>query len=250
MTTAGDAFVGWTDGRSPIYARASRPDGNTAGLVSWWAASAGPLAPGTRPLAAKSARVAPGTLIYGDSLASPAGGWARGRTAAGERGYAGGGYRILVRKNVALGSHTAELPVPLLFHNITAQVTAQRAGGPQNFSAGIICRVSTVAGKLSYYALQVRSDGLLRIRKSVQGRFRELGRRSLGHSISQARISAGCRGGGAKPVLLSVSANGSAPLQARDRAGVATGAVGLLAQPFDRPGTAIRFTDLAVKQAG
>lgn len=248
-SAGGVVFAGWTDARTLLYARASRSDDNKAALIQWWGNSAGPLVPGAHRIAPRSARVAPGTVIYRDSLSKPAGGWPSRRTAAGELGYVGGGYRIVVRQNVALGSTTAELAEPLAFRNVTAQVIARRVGGPPVYTAGIICRVARVAGQQSYYALQVRSDGLLRIRKSVAGRFRQLSQRSLGHLVSPIRISGGCSGGGAKPVLLSVSANGSKRLVARDRSRVSTGAVGVLAQQFDRPGTAIRFNDFTVRQA-
>jgi hypothetical protein len=236
------AFVGWTDTGAHIGSRASRSDANQAALADWWSTSAGPLASAERSVAAKSAKVPRGTVVYRDTF-SKRNGWLVSRNASGALGYSGGGYRIVVRKaNQALAATTADFPDdPLAFGDVGIRVSARRVGGPQAYGFGIVCRRGP-----TLYALQVRSDGLLRIRKAVRGSFRDVAQQRLGHPVSRAELSAGCRGGGTRPVSLSVSVNGSQALTFKDRSSSTTGAVGVLAQSLDRPGVAVRFDDLSV----
>jgi serine/threonine protein kinase len=242
------AFVGWTDPVTRIYSRASRADGNQAALASWWSAAAGPLATGERTVAVKSAKVHPGTVIYRDTF-SKRSGWRVASDSSGVLGYTAGGYRILLRQaNEVLVATTADFPdAPLTFRDVGIRVSARHIAGPRTYGIGIVCLLGSVGGRSTFYALQVRSDGLMRIRKAVDGRFRDLAQGSLGRSArSRVELSAGCRGGGSKPVLLSLSVNGSAPLAARDRSALTSGAVGVLAQSLGRPRVAVRFDDFRV----
>jgi hypothetical protein len=240
--TETSAFVGWTDTRAHVGSRASRSDANQTALAHWWSASAGPLASAERSVAAKSAKVPRGTVIYRDTF-SKRGGWLVSRNASGVLGYSRGGYRIVVRRaNQAVAATTADFPGdPLTFGDVGIRVSARRVGGPQAYGVGIVCRRGP-----TLYALQVRSDGLLRIRKAVGGSFRDVVQQSLGKPVSHAELSAGCRGGGTRPVSLSVSVNGSQALTFKDRSSAQTGAIGVLAQSLDRPGVAVRFDDLSV----
>ena len=236
------AFIEWTDTRAHVGSRASRSDGNQPLLADWWSTSAGPLASAERSVAEKSAKVRRGTVIYRDTF-SKRSGWLVLRSANGVLGYAGGGYQIVVRTaNQVVAATTADFADdPLAFGDVGIRVSARRVGGPQAYGVGIVCRRGS-----TLYTLQLRSDGLLRIRRAVGGSFRDVAQQSLGRPISRAELSAGCRGGGTRPVSLSVSVNGSQALTFKDRSSATTGAVGVMAQSLDRPGVAVRFDDLSV----
>jgi hypothetical protein len=127
------------------------------------------------------------------------------------------------------------------------QVTARRV--PGLYSAGLVCRFAAVGANPTYYALQARGDGLLRIKKIIRTKVQVLKSRSSGRPLRQARLRATCSGGGAKRVRLSLSVNGGRPLTFRERSPLTAGAVGIVAQAAGAPGAVIEFDDFAVRTA-
>jgi hypothetical protein len=184
--------------------------------------------PGDRTVAAKSASVAQGTVVYRDTFPQR-------------------GYRIVVRQpNRAIPATIAEVAdTPLSFRDVKIRVTARRVAGPDTYSFGIVCRLGDGGG--TFYALQVRSDGLMQIQKAVDGDIvRSLAQRRSGRAVPQARITASCRGGGRTPVSLTLALNGARAIKARDRSSSTAGAVGVLAQSLEKGGVVVRFDDFTV----
>jgi len=181
----------------------------------------------------------PEGVLFSDDFSSTSSGWDRVNVADGITDYDNGVYRIKV--------NTANTDVwanpGLSFTDVRVEVTATKAGGPDDNDFGIICRYVDAS---NWYSLIISSDGYYGIVKVKGGAQELLGMTEMGYSdaINQGaatnQIRADCVGS-----TITLYANGTQLVSVTDSE-FATGDVGLLAGTFDEIGTDITFDNYQV----
>jgi hypothetical protein len=162
-------------------------------------------------------------------------------------GYVGGAYEVLIKvpnwrahADTAFSARASELG------DVTVAVDAVKQGSTPG-AYGVLCRL---VGGSSFYALEIGSDGVARIGKVRLGEFALLGTRRTTRPGPTSRVRARCVGGrGTQPATLTLTVDGRRALSVRDRTDpYPAGAVGLLAESFDRGNVRVAFDNLVVRR--
>jgi len=183
--------------------------------------------------------VTPSGVIFRDDFSDSNSGWPASQDADSTTDYASGGYRIAVlQPNLSVWSRPG-----VDADDARIEVSAEKAGGPDNNAFGVICRYQDAD---NFYALQISSDGYYAIAQRDAGEwtilvsdewlFSDVIRRGDAANLIQAE----CVGS-----TLSLSVNGERLVEARADL-FSTGGVGLIAGTFDEPGVDILFDDFVV----
>ncbi|MGB2953013.1 MAG: hypothetical protein WBB74_06445, partial [Gaiellaceae bacterium] len=250
-SSGGTATIGWTDDHAKTFARALRNDGNQRALYRWWAASAGPLeSSGAKGVPRRNATVPSGGILFADTFSTPATGWPQVDNKQTRVRYAGGAYLVLVKppRAASLPSTALLQPPqrPLSFGDAEVQLDASRVSSPGLYSFGIVCRASSAG----LYRLEVRSDGVFVIWRSVGGKLTQLAAKPFGGRVvrSTNHVRAACIGGRPGPVRLRLTVNGGT-LAAIDRHPIAvSGGVGVDAVGGAKGNAEIRFDNFVVRK--
>jgi hypothetical protein len=132
-------------------------------------------------------------------------------------------------------------------NDISIQVDATKAGGPDHNSFGIICRAQDNS---NYYYLFITSDGYADIIKRENGEDTLLSvdmqtpSAAIRQGAATNRISADCVGN-----TLTLSVNGQEIASGTDSS-FSSGGTGLLAGTYETPGVDILFDNFTVFKAG
>ncbi len=181
-----------------------------------------------------------GEILFKDDFSDPNSGWDQAASANGETNYVHGYYRIWVNE-----PYTDLWANPgLQFADVTIEVEASKAGGPEDNVFGLICR-SNEAGD-QYYYFVMSSDGYFGIGK-VDGQEQTLlnaDKMLPSDLILQGKqtntLRADCIGD-----RLVFYVNGQILAEAQDSEYL-TGDIGLTAGSFDKPDIDIHFDNLIV----
>jgi serine/threonine protein kinase len=243
-----NAAIGWTDDRVRIFARAVRNDGRQSALYRWWTASAGPLESKSAGVPKRSSTLASGAILYRDTFSNPSSGWLRVNDAKRRMRYIGGSYRVLVRPaKEARGPTTAGLQPKLLFGDVGVSVDAGWISKPSVSSLGVVCSQNGDR----FYRLEVFSNGLATISKSVGKKLTQVGRTNdLGRRVlrSTNHVEATCVAGRGSTIDLRLTVNGKS-FRATDKKPLAlTGAVGMIVSTGTKGGTEARFDNFTVRK--
>jgi hypothetical protein len=200
--------------------------------------SAGSETPASQAAAGSTATADP-AMLFRDDFADPTSGWARSKTADGFMDYLDETYHIRVDKpQLVLWSTPGRV-----FENTRIEVTAKKAGGPDENTFGILCRYQD---DQNFYFLLVASDGYYGIGKAKDGQLSLIGTPDMHFSnaihTGQAsnHLRADCDGS-----TLSLYANEIKLAEVQD-ADFPTGEAGLIAGTFEVPGVEIRFDDFTI----
>ncbi len=196
------------------------------------------MACGLPSLAAPSAAIPSGTILFKDDFSSPASGWDHTKYAEGIMDYDAGGYRILVN---ALQANFWSTPHKD-FTDVRIEADAGKLAGPDENRIGLICRSD---GK-SYYFFIISSDGFYGLGIFTNGKATLLGQNQMQSSdkISKGtavnHLRADCNHD-----ALTFYVNGSQVAEVHDPT-LAHGDVGFLAGSFAQPGVDIIFDNFVV----
>lgn len=180
-------------------------------------------------------------LLFKDDFSDTASGWDQVTTDTGETDYVDGAYRIFVDET---GTDVWANP-GLDFTDVSVQVEATKAGGPDDNDFGVICRSVDVS---KFYFFVISSDGYYGIGKVSDAGQELIGMDSMQPSevIQQGAatntVRADCVGSS-----LSLYVNGEKLDEVQDSE-FSSGDVGLIAGSFDTPGTDIHFDNFLVEK--
>lgn len=185
----------------------------------------------------------PAEVLFQDDFSDPSSGWDQINVEEGITDYENGYYRVQV--------NTPDTDIwgnpGLDFTDVTVEVQATKASGPDDNDFGLICRYQDID---NFYFFIISSDGYYGIGKVVEGEQTLIDRDQMqpDESIAQGNatnhLKADCVGS-----ALSLHANGKSLIQVEDTT-FASGDVGLIAGTFAQPGTEIHFDDFVVKKPG
>jgi hypothetical protein len=115
------------------------------------------------------AAVANSSVLFQDDFSNPDSGWVAEKTDYGQFAYTDGEFRILLNK---ADFNTYALLPAHDFDNISVEVDARLADGPQDGVFGLMCRVTANAGTASQaYVFAMRADGVYAILKRTSPTF-------------------------------------------------------------------------------
>jgi hypothetical protein len=181
----------------------------------------------------------PDNVLFQDDFSRTSSGWDRVNVDDGMTDYDNGVYRIVVNTdNTDVWANPG-----LSFTDVRIEVSATKAGGPDDNDFGVICRYMD---ENNWYSLIISSDGYYAIVKVKDGYQELLGMSEMGYSdaINQGAatntVRADCIGS-----TLTLYANGTQLVSVTD-SDFASGDVGLLAGTFDVIGTDITFDNFTV----
>jgi hypothetical protein len=124
-------------------------------------------APANTPAAPTA--VANSSVLFQDDFSNPNSGWVAEKTDYGQFAYTDGEFRILLNK---ADFNTYALLPARDFDNISVEVDARLADGPQDGVFGLMCRVAANAGTASQaYVFAMRADGVYAILKRTSPTF-------------------------------------------------------------------------------
>ncbi len=178
-------------------------------------------------------------LLFKDDFSDTSSGWDQVKTDTGETDYVDGAYRIFVDET---GTDVWANP-GLNFTDVSVQVEATKAGGPEDNDFGVICRSQDVS---RFYFFVISSDGYYGIGKVSDAGQELIGMDSMqpSEAIQQGEatntVRADCVGSS-----LSLYVNGEKLDEVQDSE-LSSGDVGLIAGSFDTPGTDIHFDNFVV----
>lgn len=189
---------------------------------------------------APAADAEPGVL-FRDDFSRTSSGWDRQTTSEGLTDYADGVYRIYVNDtNVDYWANPGKS-----FTDVSVEVEATKAGGPDDNDLGVICRYVDVD---NFYFGLISSDGYAVIGKLKDGE-------QTGISSDGMEPAEGIKQGAATNVVrmdcvgeaLTLFVNGTRIASVTD-SDFAKGDVGLMAGTYDQTGTDIHFDNFVVRQ--
>jgi hypothetical protein len=173
--------------------------------------------------------------VFTDDFSDPSSGWNRASATNGSTDYSSGQYRILVNQSSYVLWAIAKRNFP---GDVTINVDATKAGGPDDNAFGVICRYSD---SNNFYRFLISSDGYAAIGRKVGGSSafisseKMMPASAILKGVATNHISATCIGN-----ALTLSVNGTQIAQATDDS-LKGGDVGLIAQTFDAAGAEILF---------
>jgi hypothetical protein len=180
-------------------------------------------------------------VLFQDDFSDPSSGWVTQRTPNHIMDYEKNSFRIWGNQ-----TYFDYWSVPnLRFTDISIEVTASKAAGPDDNDFGIICRYKDAN---NFYSFLISSDGYYGISKRKEGDHQVIGAEGMKHSsailpgIAKNRIRADCVG-----TNLTLYVNNEKLLETQD-SDFAVGDVGLLAGSFSINGVDILFNDFVAKK--
>lgn len=183
-----------------------------------------------------------GQVLFSDDFSNPTGGWDVTSTNNGSTGYGPGGYVIKVTTpNYQLWANPGRS-----FRDVSVEVTAALASGPQPNELGVICRYRD-ADNFMYAAISTSGTyGLYEVKNAKSTLLNRSGRVASSEAIQRGaganRLTFICRG-----EVYELRING-VTAETIEHAGFDEGDVGLIAGTFDRGGVEARFSDFVVTQ--
>jgi hypothetical protein len=180
-------------------------------------------------------------VLFSDDFSDTSSGWDRVSADNGVTDYTDSQYRIFVNS----AQHDFWANPGQSFSDVSVEVDATKAAGPDNNDFGVICRYQDTQ---NFYSFLISSDGYYAIMKYSGGDSQILGADAMlsTDAVQQGaatnHIRADCAGEN-----LSLYANGQLLHSASDSE-FASGDVGLMAGTFDEAGTDILFDNFVVSK--
>lgn len=182
-------------------------------------------------------------VLFTDDFSDPAGGWDVASTPNGSTGYGPGGYVI----NVTAPNYQLWANPGRSFNDVSVEVTAVLASGPQPNELGVICRYRD-ADNFMYAAISTSGTyGIYAVKNAQSTLLNKSGRVAPSDAIKPGaganRLTFICRG-----ETYELQINGVTAERVGRAGDTAAGDVGLIAGTFDRGGVEARFSEFVVKQ--